>query len=210
MRCTTCQADNTRGSYVCHACLRPLAMAGEGGVAAMPAFGSLARAPRSVRQPTPWTGPLQVTVAIYLLLTAIVTLLAMVLGQEHFQRALVTAAIRRGSAATGDQLVSAASTYYDAAVVVASLTASLKALLAAAGFMRWSWVFVVDMVLLVLSTLASMGTVALLGSAGYSNLGGQEVVSVVVDLGAICLVAWMAVAASRYGVWACREIPVAG
>ena len=162
-------------------------MAGGGAVAMVPSFGPGRRVQRSVRQPTPWTTPLQATIAIYMILTAVVTLLAMVLGQDDFQRAMVAAAIRRGSAATGDQLNSAAGTYYQAAVVVASLTASLKALLAASGFMRWSWVFVVDMALLVLSTLASMGTIALLGTTGYANLGGQEVVSLVVDLGAICL-----------------------
>ena len=175
----------------------------------MPIYGAVGRAERLVRQPTPWTTPLQVTVAAYLLLTAIVTLLAMVLGQDRFELALVDAAIRRGSTATGDQLMTAAGSYYEAAIVVASLTASLKALLAAAGFMRWTWVFAVDMVLMALSTVASLGTILVLGSTGYTDLGGQEVVSVVVDLGGICLFSWMAVAVSRYGVWACRKIPVA-
>ena len=78
--------------------------------------------------------------------------------------------------------------------------AALKALLAVGGFMRWTWVFVADMVLLGISGLSSLGTLLIVPSLGAGvTLLGPALVTAGLDLAGICLFAWMAVAVNRYG-----------
>jgi hypothetical protein len=210
MRCPTCHADNPTGSFVCHACLRPLPLT-EGGEVPMTVETGAPPSTRFVRQPSEWTTPIQVTAAIYLLLSAVVSVLALALGQEGFTRAFVLSATARGTNLTIDQLTSTAHVSYEGVLVLTAFVAALKALLAAGGFMRWSWVYILDMVLLALSALSTLGTLLLVPSIATSGtILGQALIPVVLDLAGICLFAWMAVAVSRYGIWACRKIPIAG
>lgn len=211
MRCPTCRADNVAGSFVCHSCLRPLPREDGGETPATITTGIAARLNRYVSQPTEWTVPLQVTLAAYLLLSAVASVLALALGREQFTQAFVVGATARGTSLSVSQLQSTASLSYQGVVVVTAFLAALKALLAAAGFMRWSWVFLFDMALLGISALGTLGTMLIIPSvATGATLLGQAAVTVVLDLGGIALFAWMAVALSRYGIWACRKIPVAG
>ena len=211
MRCPTCRADNAPGSYVCHSCLRPLPMAEGEDAPSIISTGRLPRASdRFVRQPSEWTTPLQVTAASYLLLSAVVSVLALALGHDQFTRAFVVSATAHGSTLSIDQLTSTAGISYNGVLVVTAFVAALKAILAMGGFLRWSWVFVADMVLLALAALSSVGTILLVPSLGAgAALVGPGLVTLVLDLAGICLFAWMAVAVSRYGIWACRKIPVA-
>ena len=191
MRCPTCRADNAPGSYVCHSCLRPLPV-NEGEDA--PSIISTGRLPRAtdrfVRQPSEWTTPLQVTAAGYMLLSAVGSLLALALGHDQFTRAFVVSATAHGSTMTIDQLNATAGISYNGVLVVTA--------------------FVADMVLLALAALSSVGTILLVPSLGAgAALIGPGLVTLVLDLAGICLFAWMAVAVSRYGIWACRKIPVA-
>lgn len=172
------------------------------------------RAPRAtdrfVRQPSEWTTPLQVTSAAYLLLSAIASVLGLALGHDQFTRAFVVSAATHGSVLSVDQLTSTAAISYNGVLVLTAFAAALRALLAVGGFMRWSWVFVADMVLLALSALSTVGALLLVPSMGTgAALLGPALVTLLVDLAGICLFAWMAVAVSRYGIWACRKIPVA-
>lgn len=211
MRCPTCHADNQKGSFVCHSCLRPLPLAEGAETPATVDTGSGAAPSRYVRQPSEWTTPLQVTTAGYMLLSAVVSVLALALGRDQFTQAFILSAIAHGSSLSIDALTSTAHLSYNGVLVVTAFVAALKALLAAGGFMRWSWVFVVDMVLLALSALSTLGTLLLVPSVATSGtLLAQAVIPVILDLAGICLFAWMAVAVSRYGVWACRQIPVVG
>jgi hypothetical protein len=173
--------------------------------------GRLPRAgDRLVRQPSEWTTPLQVTAAGYMILSAVVSTLALTLGHDQFTRAFVVGATAHGSTMSIDQLTSTAAISYNGVLVVTAFVAALKALLAAGGFMRWTWVFVADMVLLALSGLSSVGTILIIPSLGTGvTLLGPALVTAALDLAGICLFAWMAVAVNRYGVWACRKIPVA-
>ena len=210
MRCPTCKADNQTGSFVCHACLRPLPLTAGGAVPMTVETGAARPSARYVRQPSEWTTPLQVTVAVYLILSAVISVLALALGQDGFTRAFVLSATARGSTLSIDELTQTAHISYEGVLVVTSFVASLKALLAAGGFMRWSWVYVMDMTLLALSALGTLGTLLLIPSFASSGaMLGQAVIPLVLDLGGLCLFAWMAVAISRYGIWACRKIPVA-
>ena len=211
MRCPTCRADNQSGAYVCHSCLRPLPLE-EGGE--VPMTVPTGRAPRAgdrfVRQPTEWTTPLQVTAATYMLLSAVVSVLALALGKDEFTRAFVLSAAARGSTLSVDQLTSTAAISYNGVLVATAFVAALKTLLAVGGFLRWSSVFVVDMVVLGISALGSVGTLVLVPSFGAGAvLYGPAIANEILDLGGVCLFAWMAVAANRYGIWATRKIPVA-
>lgn len=210
MRCPTCQADNQTGSFVCHSCLRPLPLE-EGGAVPMPVETGAARpSPRYVRQPSEWTTPIQVTLAVFLILSAVVSVLALVLGEDAFTRAFVIGATSRGSNLDIDQLTQTAHLFYAGVLVVTAFVAALKAMLAAGGFMRWTWVYIVDMVLLALSALSTLATLLLVPSfATSAAVAGQVVTRLVLDLAGLCLFTWMAVAISRYGIWACRKIPVA-
>ena len=68
--------------------------------------------------------------------------------------------------------------------MVTAFVAALKALLAAAGFMRWSWVYVLGMVLLALSALSTLGTLLLVPSLATSRtILGRALIPVVLDLG---------------------------
>ena len=166
---------------------------------------------RFVRQPSEWTGPLQVSTAGFMLLSAVVSVLALALGHDQFTRAFVISATTHGSTLSIDQLNATAGTSYNGVLVVTAFVAALRAILAMGGFMRWSWVYVADMVLLAVSAMSSVGTILLVPSLGTgATLLGPGLVTLVLDLGGICLFAWMAVALSRYGIWACRKIPVAG
>jgi hypothetical protein len=210
MRCPTCKADNQTGSFVCHSCLRPLPLEEGGAVPMTVETGAPRPSARYVQQPSEWTMPLQVTVAVYLILSAVVSVLALVLGQDAFTRAFVLTATARGSNLSIDQLTQTAHLSYAGVLVVAVFVAVLKAMLAAGGFMRWSWVYIVDMVLLALSALSTLGTLVLIPSFATSGaLLGQEVIPLVLDVAGLCLFTWMAVAINRYGIWACRKIPVA-
>ena len=113
MRCPTCHADNPTGSFVCHACLRPLPLT-EGGEVPMTVETGAPPSTRFVRQPSEWTTPIQVTAAIqHLLLSAVVSVLALALGQEGFTRAFVLSATARGTNLTIDQLTSTAHVSYE-------------------------------------------------------------------------------------------------
>jgi hypothetical protein len=165
---------------------------------------------RFVRQPSEWTTPIQVTLAIYLVLSAVVSVLALALGQEAFTRAFVLSATARGTNLSINELTSTAQISYEGVLVVTAFVSALKALLAAGGFMRWSWVYITDMVLLAVSAVSTLGTLLLIPSVATSGvLLGQALIPLILDLAGICLFAWMAVAISRYGIWACRKIPVA-
>ncbi|MEA2683171.1 MAG: hypothetical protein QOK05_1499 [Chloroflexota bacterium] len=209
MRCPTCHADNQTGSFVCHSCLRPLPLT-EGGEVPMTVETGALPSRRFVRQPSEWTTPIQVTLAIYLVLSAVVSVLALALGQEAFTRAFVLSATARGTNLSINELTSTAQISYEGVLVVTAFVSALKALLAAGGFMRWSWVYITDMVLLAVSAVSTLGTLLLIPSVATSGvLLGQALIPLILDLAGICLFAWMAVAISRYGIWACRKIPVA-
>lgn len=210
MRCPTCHADNQAGSFVCHSCLRPLPLEKGGAVPVAVETGEGGPSTRYVRQPSEWTTPIQVTLAVYLILSAVVSVLALVLGQDAFTRAFVLSATARGTNLSVDQLTQTAHLTYAAVLVVTAFVAALKAMLAAGGFMRWTWVYIADMVLLALSALSTLGTVVLVPSfATNGALAGQVVILLVLDIAGLCLLTWMVVAINRYGVWACRKIPVA-
>src|SRR5437660_1114851 len=116
MRCPTCHADNQKGSFVCHACLRPLPLAEGAEAPASVDTGSGPRASRYVRQPSEWTTPLQVTTAGYMLLSAVISVLALALGRDQFTQAFILSAIAHGSSLSVDALTNTAHLSYNGVV----------------------------------------------------------------------------------------------
>jgi hypothetical protein len=177
-----------------------------------PAAAPVYRQDEFTREPTEWTRPLQMAVAFYFFLTAASGLgvLAQSARLRQFTLKQVTEQTHNTAGVTPQmvqQQVDALIGVITIFAVVFAVAYVSVAILNVVG--RWTWLYIVDMVLLAMGSLGALGGVSGLSDSSKTPYPvAQTVLQLALALAALGLLLWMLAALVRYGVWACRKVPV--
>jgi hypothetical protein len=156
------------------------------------------------REPTSWTRPLRLTVAAYLVVSVIYSLVGAAL---YLNAASVERAIRAsGSQVPSDQIQQAVQISVVVGWVFVLVLTGVSIVLAVGSYLGWRWAFWVTLVWLGLN---SIGVISNAGSLANASSQPQPPAiiagSLLLSLVALALFIWMLVAAIRYGPWAMRK-----
>jgi hypothetical protein len=156
------------------------------------------------REPTSWTRPLRLTVAAYLVVNVIYSLVGAAL---YLNAASVERAIRAsGNQVPTDQIQQAVQISVVVGWVFVLVLTGVSIVLAVGSYLGWRWAFWVTLVWLGLN---SIGVISNAGSLANASSQPQPVAiiagSLLLSLVALALFIWMLVAAIRYGPWAMRK-----
>jgi hypothetical protein len=159
---------------------------------------------RGHREPTSWTLPLRRTVAAYLAVWGIETIVtaALYLSVSTAERSLRAASPQMPA----DQVHSAAELSYAVALVVAAVVAVALLGLAAGSFIGWRWVFWVDLVVLALNSIGVLTNALALTSRATQTLPPAVIgLNLLLSVASLAVLVWLIVAAARFGPWAMRR-----
>jgi hypothetical protein len=154
---------------------------------------------RRQREPTSWTVPMRRVVAVYLVVSAVVSI---VLTAVYLSVAMLERTIRTANPGLpDDQVNSQATVEYATMWALVVVLALLFVGLAAAGLIGWRWVFWVDAVVVALSLIDN----ALIVAIPVPRPQATVLTSAVLALASAALLLWLVAAAFRYGPWAMRR-----
>jgi hypothetical protein len=160
--------------------------------------------PRGVREPTPWTRPMQLAAAGLFALTIVYTLVSTAVFINHDSLLKVMQA--QGSLPAGtniDQVVGVALFFAWAVIIFLCI---LWGVAAVGSYLGWRWIFWPDLVLLGFGAIG-----ALLNLGNFANPSATEVpvwgiaISELLDVASAAIFAWMIVGLVRYGPWAMKR-----
>lgn len=169
--------------------------------------------PRRVRMPTPWTKPMQNSVAalnaIFILyLLGVAYLLSTTMSQIVNQSLVQSAAQNPQASPPPTQLVTAfnslfAFVFWGGAAI--GIVISIVIIIGALN--RWTWMFYVVLVLLGLQTIAlPFDLITAISQSAISNAYGLHTLelwlTVLMGIPSAALFVWMMIAVFRYGPWA--------
>jgi hypothetical protein len=170
--------------------------------------------PATVRVPTPWTRPMQLTVAAWYALSGLYAVslpfwMSGVVTQAFNQSFQRQAQLNPNVTPPPPELVSSMASMMSGILWVSVIIGvAICSVLVIGALMRWTWSFWVVLVLLGLGTLALPFNLisALAGSAYTANLYGLPAwtiwLSIAIGIPTAALFVWMLVALIRYGPWA--------
>ena len=176
-------------------------------------------APRSLREPTPWTRPLQLAVAGWYVISALYALtlpfwMGGVMGQAMDQAVRRQEQINPPPTPLPPDFVSSMTGVFDVILWIAVVFGiAVCALIVVGALNRWTWMFYVVLVLLGFSTLSlpvNLGSAAM-GSA-VSGFNGVSVPGSVMAAGLLssavsaALFVWMLIALVKFGPWGMRKV----
>jgi hypothetical protein len=189
------------------------------GTAWVPAHGApLAyQAPRAVREPTPWTRPLQYAVIAWYVFSALYTL-TIPLWMGGFTNQVMSEVIRQQETQSAEPLPPGFTEMMTAMMntmfwISAAVALVIYAVAILGTAKRWTWIFYVILVFLGLGAVGlpinfiNAFTGGALNSAqGFALPVWTAWVGIVTGLASAALFVWMLVAAIRYGPWAMRRV----
>jgi hypothetical protein len=170
--------------------------------------------PAPGRFPTPWTKPMQYSVAAWYALAALYAVslpfwMSGVMTQAFNQSLQRSAQANPNVSPPPQEVINSMATMMSGILWVAAIIAlAVCAVLAIGALMRWTWIFWVVLVLLGLGTLALPFNLisAVSGSVYTANLYGLPAwtvwLSVAIGIPNAALFVWMLVGLIRYGPWA--------
>ncbi|GAC1579897.1 MAG: hypothetical protein NVS3B24_14260 [Candidatus Dormibacteria bacterium] len=166
-----------------------------------------------VRRPTAWTQPMLTGVAIYFVLSPLLSLAVTLMFRGDMAR-LTEAAMRKSNgqgarALTEAQIHDLATLGFTVSLVVAGVLLLVFGLLAYLTYSKpRTWVFWVDAVLLALgATSLVSGLVGLLVRSEISLPAGANLLSAASGAVSAALLAWMVAGLVRFGPWAQEKVP---
>ncbi|HSS60242.1 MAG TPA: hypothetical protein VLK30_02155 [Candidatus Limnocylindrales bacterium] len=161
--------------------------------------------PRGVREPTPWTRPMQLAVAAFFALEAAFSVVTSALFINHDSMLRVMQAqgtsIPQG---TDINTVINISIFFAWAVVI--VIALLELFGALGSYLGWRWIFWVALVLL---GLGAIGAVTNLGTFAHPDTSPVPTwgvaVSELFSIASLGLFVWMLIGVIRFGPWAMKK-----
>jgi hypothetical protein len=173
--------------------------------------------PATTRVPTPWTRPMQFTVAAWYAVSGLYAVslpfwMSGVVTQAFNQSFQRQAQLNPNVTPPPPELVSSMTSMMSGILWVSVIIGvAICAVLVIGALMRWTWIFWVVLVLLGLGTLALPFNLisAVAGSTYAANLYGLPAwttwLSVAIGIPNAAIFVWMLVALIRYGPWATRK-----
>jgi hypothetical protein len=159
---------------------------------------------RARREPTSWTRPLQLSVAGFLVLDAVQSIVttALFLNMASAERA----SRAQNPSITADQLHAAASLAVGLGWAVVIALTLVRVILAASSVRGWRWAFWVTLVWLALGSIGVATNLVELANSDVQTMPpGAVGVGLLFAVLALALLAWFVAAAVRYGPWAMRK-----
>lgn len=178
------------------------------------------QAPRTVREPTSWTRPLQYAVVAWYAISAVYTLslpfwLAGTMAQVMNQSIQRQAQLYPQATPPPVEFTSSMTSLITAVLWVSAVFGLAVCAVAIIGaLMRWTWAYYVILVLLGFGTLGLLDVFSALMGSAMSSATGFMVPTTLYWFGFIlaipdtALFVWMLVAVVRYGPWAQRKVAV--
>jgi hypothetical protein len=159
------------------------------------------------REPTSWTHPLQATVAGFYVATSLLFIAGRIVSAKALHDSIRDQLVAHPPQGVSPaQTIDFANFVFGMGLVLDGLAVVVFLLLAAASyFRRWTWVFIVNMVMLGL--IVADNVLNVVGS-GQLNLGIPMLAVVTAMVGA-GLFAWLTMALAKFGVWGCQRVPAA-
>jgi len=161
--------------------------------------------PRGVREPTPWTRPMQLAAAGLLALEAVYSIGTTVIFTNHdaVKKALATQGTRIPSNMSEDTYINFVIGF---AVGFVVLVGVIELVGAVGSYFGWRWIFWAVLVLMALGGINALFTLASIARPGTSGAP----VTVAIGQEFLCLAAagmfvWMLIGAIRYGPWAMKR-----
>jgi len=186
---------------------------------APPVFVAAYEAPRTVREPTSWTRPMQYAVAAWYGLSALYSLtLPIFMGgmvssimNQSFQR---QEQLNPNVAPPPPELMQSMTNLMTGVFWLSALFGiAIAALFIIGALKRWTWIFYVVLVLLGLGAVSGpLNLINIFNSSAYSSLVGYSfptaffVVGFLLWIPGTALFIWMLVAAVKRGPWAMRRV----
>ena len=161
--------------------------------------------PSGVREPTPWTRPMQLAAAALLAVEAVYSVATTVIFTNHD-------AIKRALAAQGTQVPPNMSedTYINVVIATAVgfvvFIALLELVGAVGSYLGWRWIFWAVLVLMALggiNALFNLGSIARPGPFGPPVT--VAIVHELLTIAAAAMFVWLLIGAIRYGPWAMKR-----
>jgi hypothetical protein len=173
--------------------------------------------PAAVREPTPWTQPLQYAVIAWYAFSALFTA-TLPIWMAGSMNQIINQAIQRQEATSVEPpppgVADAMATMMNGVLWVAAILGAAIAVVAIVGALRrWTWVYYVVLILLGLGLLGLPVNVvnALTGGSlnstqGFTLPAWTLWFSIAAGVVAAALFVWMLIAMVRYGPWAMRRV----
>lgn len=182
---------------------------------APPAAPPIYRQDEFVRRPTAWTRPMQVGVAIYLVLSTLYSIATQFIFSSDF-KAVAAKSVARSFKQSGrsfspadvDQAVNLGLAFALGFGIILAILFIILALLTVTG--TRTWVFWVDLVFIALGVLGLLTAVTSVTDPANSQLpAGARPLSLLFGLADLGLMVWMIVGLVKYGPWAQEKVQAA-
>jgi hypothetical protein len=171
----------------------------------------------TVREPTSWTRPLQLTVIAWYVFSALYTL-SIPLWMGGFMSQITNQMVRQQEATNGQPLPPGFSETMTTVMTTMFWGSALVGVILCAvaiigALRRWKWIFYVILVFLALGALGlpidlinAFGGGSVNAAEGFSLPAWTAWLGIVTSLVSGGLAAWMLIAAIRFGPWAMRRV----
>lgn len=161
--------------------------------------------PRGEREETPWTRPMQLSVAVYFVVQALLSILTSALFINHDSMLKVLQA-QGTSLPAGTDVNSVVSVSIALAWIVTVVIGAVELVTALGSYLRWRWMFWVAFALLALGALGAFTNLATFAHPQTSPVPTWGVaVSEVMSMISLGLFVWTLIAVFRYGPWAMKK-----
>jgi hypothetical protein len=162
--------------------------------------------PRSTREPTPWTRPMQLAAAGLFVVEAGFAILtsALYINHDSMLRAIQARGLDNPPGADVETLVTAAIVYTWIVVIV---IAAVEVVAALGSYMGWRWMFWAALVLLGVGAIGGIINLGTLANPSNSPIPGWAMaVDKVLSIASFGLFAWMLIGVIRLGPWAMKKL----
>jgi len=161
--------------------------------------------PRGVREPTPWTRPMQLATAAFFAVQAIYSVIVSVIFINHDTMLRVMRAQGTSIPQSTDlDTVINISIFFALAFVI--VIAVLELVAAVGSYLGWRWMF---WVALVLFALGGIGALTNLGTFAHPDTSALPIAAVAVSeifsIASLALFIWLLVGVIKYGPWAMKR-----
>ena len=161
--------------------------------------------PQGQREPTPWTRPMQLSVAAFFVLEAVFSIVtsAIFINHDSILRVMQAQGTQIPQGSDINTLISV-SIFIAWAVVI--VIAALELLGAVGSYLGWRWVF---WVVLVLNGFGAIGAISNLRTFSNPSLSALPTWSIAISelfsIASAALFVWMLIGVIRYGPWAMKK-----
>jgi hypothetical protein len=161
--------------------------------------------PLGEREPTPWTRPMQLGVAGFLVLETLFSVVASALFINHDSMLRVMQS-QGTSIRAGTDINTVINISIVLAWVVVAVIGVIELVAALGSFLGWRWMFWVALVLLAFGALGAVTNINTFSHPASSPIPTWGVaISELLSIASVGLFVWLLIGAIRYGPWAMKK-----